>query len=449
MNVRRVDSKSEPPERKQQVDLGQENKFKKLTKIEKVGEIDEDKKKKKRQFGQEEEEDLPIKKKLPSPMEALNPKSVEKDIFGRRTPTTDGFGSPQPSLVPPPDFFDGEDQNQDHLPSSDRFWENAPTSSPDPQQSTSSADGSHKKKKASENEPKKEEKEKLSAKEKKLLQAEEKKGSTKGQLNTAKKGKEPSKKKASKKTVSTTALPSKNEKTKPLTLKEKEELAQKKQKTVSPASGTKKTAGTPPKKSVTLPKKPEKKTSHKEPKHTHLKHLADNFAPILILSQNKATHSPNKEKKKEEETAISNDTIKMTPQAAAKGEAATTHLPSYTSPQVQNLFAQMVGTVVIMQQRDVTRTEVMLNSPAFQQSVFKGATITVERYATAPDSFNIRLTGSTQAVNLFQENLSNLEGAFQRGRFNFKIGRLEASHERPLFHRKKGSGEKDADAGGF
>ncbi|MBN2478905.1 MAG: hypothetical protein JXA94_01625 [Parachlamydiales bacterium] len=118
----------------------------------------------------------------------------------------------------------------------------------------------------------------------------------------------------------------------------------------------------------------------------------------------------------------------------------------YLHSDVAPLFQKMIGTIIQMQTQSVTTTEVTLNSPAFETSIFYGSTIVLQRYATAPDSFNIILKGSNQAVSLFNENLEGLFDAFKKGNFNFKIGRLEAEYERPLFKRKEKTGDKGTDS---
>ncbi|MBU6383565.1 MAG: hypothetical protein KGR16_04555 [Verrucomicrobia bacterium] len=130
---------------------------------------------------------------------------------------------------------------------------------------------------------------------------------------------------------------------------------------------------------------------------------------------------------------------------------ATVQASSYLNPDTVSLFYQMVGTIVVMQNSEpgVNRTEVVLNNPAYANSKFYGATITIEKYATAPDSFNIRLTGSNEAVVLFRENLPSLITAFENRKLNFTIGRIdvEYSMDRPVFRRKE-RGEGKGDTGG-
>ena len=109
----------------------------------------------------------------------------------------------------------------------------------------------------------------------------------------------------------------------------------------------------------------------------------------------------------------------------------------------------MIGTIMIMAKPSgVSRTEFLLNNPAFSTSKFYGASIEITRFSTAPGAFNIRLTGNTEAVNAFNQSIPGLMAAFHNGNFNFKINRIEAEHsiEKPMFHRKE-SGKDSSDKG--
>jgi len=126
--------------------------------------------------------------------------------------------------------------------------------------------------------------------------------------------------------------------------------------------------------------------------------------------------------------------------------AATAAAMPYLKPETFSLFYQMVGTIYVMATPPgVTRTEIVLNATSYSQSKFYGASIIIEKYATAPDSFNIRLTGSNEAVAAFNKNIPNLMAAFQKGNFSFGIGRIEAEYkdEKPLFRRKEKKEGKD------
>lgn len=131
-------------------------------------------------------------------------------------------------------------------------------------------------------------------------------------------------------------------------------------------------------------------------------------------------------------------------------QSATVAATPYISPETVPLFYQMVGTIYVANATPgITKTEIVLNSPSFANSKFFGSTISIEKYATAPDSLNIRLTGTNEAVHTFNQNIPNLYAAFQNGNFNFRIGRITAEYstEKPIFRRKE-AGEGRSDTGG-
>lgn len=127
-------------------------------------------------------------------------------------------------------------------------------------------------------------------------------------------------------------------------------------------------------------------------------------------------------------------------------------LPSYANmpPQVMELFDRMVGVMTVMNLSGMTETVITLNAPQFASSVFFGSEIIIQEFSTAPQTFNIQLNGSQQAVALFQGNADDLMAAFQAGNYNFRVNRLETGYtsERPLFKRKeKPSGDKQDQTG--
>lgn len=132
---------------------------------------------------------------------------------------------------------------------------------------------------------------------------------------------------------------------------------------------------------------------------------------------------------------------------ALKAHSLTAHLTSYLPPSVTPLFQKMVGTIIHIESQGITKTQVILDSKAFENSIFYGSTISLEQYSTAPNSYNIILKGPNQAVSMFNENLDGLYNSFKKGDFSFKINRLEAEYERPLFKRKEKTSSKDTDLG--
>ncbi len=133
-------------------------------------------------------------------------------------------------------------------------------------------------------------------------------------------------------------------------------------------------------------------------------------------------------------------------------QAASMQAAPYLRPETLSLYYQMVGTIYVMSSpaTGVSRTEILLNNPAFADSKFFGSTITIVKYASAPDSFNIRLTGNDEAVTAFKDNIPGLMTAFQNGKFNFRINRVEAEYStiKPVFRRKE-KGEEGGFGGDF
>jgi len=194
-------------------------------------------------------------------------------------------------------------------------------------------------------------------------------------------------------------------------------------------------------------KEEEKKPFTPTPKHKEKKAEEEPFPPSFPAEPGTPS-SPIKEKKEEgKPLQIDQMALQQTmhPSVLAAASQAATQVKPYLSPEVVPLFHAMVGVVITMSREGISQTQVLLNAPSFSASIFYGSTITIERYSTAPDSFNIRFTGSTQAVNVFNANIEGLMNAFKRGNFNFRIGRLDASYapERPLFKRKESTGGKE------
>ena len=126
------------------------------------------------------------------------------------------------------------------------------------------------------------------------------------------------------------------------------------------------------------------------------------------------------------------------PNIQAQASASASAVAPYITAENLPLFERMVGTVLQMTNQGLEKCEILLTSPAFVGSKYYGTKIVFEKYASAPDSFNIHLTGSDEAVTTFNGNLEGLVQAFDKGHFSFKVGRLWAEYEtdRPLFKRK-------------
>ncbi|OGN55808.1 MAG: hypothetical protein A3D96_04455 [Chlamydiae bacterium RIFCSPHIGHO2_12_FULL_44_59] len=136
-------------------------------------------------------------------------------------------------------------------------------------------------------------------------------------------------------------------------------------------------------------------------------------------------------------------------QVESLAQAATVQGANYLHPTTVSLFFQMVGTLYVLQNSGISRTEIVLNNPSYSNSKFFGSTITIEKYSTAPDSFNIRLTGSNQAVVAFKENIPSLMTAFENSNLPFRVNRIDVGYsaDKPVFRRRDREA-KDGDASG-
>lgn len=116
-------------------------------------------------------------------------------------------------------------------------------------------------------------------------------------------------------------------------------------------------------------------------------------------------------------------------------------VPAYSklSPEIYEMFEKMVGTIIIQNHSGITSTTVTLNMP---HSVFDGAQIIFDRYSTAPNSFNVQLIGTSQAVNIFTANMADLAAAFKQGEHAFEVNLLKPAlaEKKPLIRRKSSAG---------
>lgn len=199
------------------------------------------------------------------------------------------------------------------------------------------------------------------------------------------------------------------------------------------------------KKQIVAPTKEEKKGKEKTEEH-----FIPNERPVF------SKHP--KEEKKEPKGKIENEIIAKSDLTSIQNNLFTQAEEKISSikeskgiqEQIMPLLEKMVGVILNSIKEGITKTEILLNSEDLKNSVFYGSTIILEKYATAPDSFNITLTGSNEAVNLFNNNIEGLSRLFNTGDFEFNIGNINAEYvlERPLFKRKKPSSETSSDTSG-
>jgi len=204
----------------------------------------------------------------------------------------------------------------------------------------------------------------------------------------------------------------------------------------------------PPPATRTTKKEPERTITGTEKAHETITRPQEQVRPFEPVAEKMQRDTGHQEAKSEEKghgtkkgpSEITPPSLStLPPQIQPAAEAAAIAAAPYIRPEIQAHYYQMVGTIMMMAKTPgVSKTEFLLNNPAFANSKFYGASIEVTRFSTAPDAFNIRLTGTTEAVNAFNQSIPSLMSAFQNGNFNFRINRIEAEHstERPVFHRK-------------
>lgn len=145
-----------------------------------------------------------------------------------------------------------------------------------------------------------------------------------------------------------------------------------------------------------------------------------------------------KEKKKEKitdtvksasiETKLQNSPEHITSQEASVESSQPVSSPfANLHPQVVHLFEKMVGVMMIMEHSGKKETTLSLDNPQFEKSVFYGSKIVITEYSTAPLEFNIEISGNQQAIDLMGANANELVAAFEAGKYNFKLNRLDLS----------------------
>lgn len=124
--------------------------------------------------------------------------------------------------------------------------------------------------------------------------------------------------------------------------------------------------------------------------------------------------------------------------------AETSALPavSHLSPQLYDLFEQMAGVIMIQHSSGQTTTTVTIN---MKGSIFDGSEVVFNQYKTAPQSYNLELKGSPEAVKVFAENIPLLDASFKEAGFKFDVNILSPSLSKKGASRrvKRKSGSED------
>lgn len=452
MASNRVGGPSSPEPGKGQ-DTRMQEQHRKVEKIEKVRAVDEaenERTRKKFQRFMDEDEEAKPESRTPSPFETgfhktskPSPESLETSFFSQASQLPSPLGDiedaivPSPAYSPPPDvtMIPENVEERAPLPQNRSFWSNvdAPPDQPLTNPRFKETEESLHAQKTDDEEKKKREKGEISKKEK------EKKEALYGLPRKAH-GKDPYKP-LSEIGEKKTSLESKD-----IHKKEKHREASREGQVIPPGLKEEKSIA----RTRTEDEKGKKEWTGLSP---HRKEVIEELPKDKRERQEEREGHKKSREKISQKLEIESPSLIPLPQSVTPiAQAATEQVVSFLSPQTIPLFFQMVGTIYVMTATPgVSKTEILLNAPSFANSKFFGATISIEKYATAPDSLNIRLTGSNEAVTSFNQNISNLYAAFQNGNFNFRIGRITAEYsmEKPVFRRKEsGEGRSDMGEGG-
>ncbi|MDN3505494.1 MAG: hypothetical protein P0S95_07960 [Rhabdochlamydiaceae bacterium] len=108
--------------------------------------------------------------------------------------------------------------------------------------------------------------------------------------------------------------------------------------------------------------------------------------------------------------------------------------PAYSklNPETFELFEKLVGLMTIESYKGKSTTTVELNMP---NSVFDKAKVVLEHFDTAPNSFNLQLQGSDEAVNMFNASMGELAAAFEGSKLAYEV-----NIRRPILSEKHRTG---------
>ena len=182
----------------------------------------------------------------------------------------------------------------------------------------------------------------------------------------------------------------------------------------------------------------------KKLKAKHPEKLKKEEKPSLEKMAGEHPEKKKTEKKEDIETSVY-QTIQPSEIALNRAEAIIAKEPSQLNPEIVPILEHMIGALVQFSDKDVSVTQIILNNKQFENSRFYNSKIIFEKYATAPHSYNIKLTGSQEAVTIFNENIEGLYKKLSQGDLEFEVGQLTAEYERPLFKRKAPVGDFDRD----
>lgn len=104
-------------------------------------------------------------------------------------------------------------------------------------------------------------------------------------------------------------------------------------------------------------------------------------------------------------------------------DAASPLLKIDPSSQVGALYNKLVQSLISVHTNGVQETTFFLDD----NSIFRGAKITITEFSTAPKVFNIEFTAQDKVVALFETHAADLMIALQKKDLGFSVNRIDTS----------------------
>jgi len=90
-----------------------------------------------------------------------------------------------------------------------------------------------------------------------------------------------------------------------------------------------------------------------------------------------------------------------------------------------DLFDKLCCEMLVMTGERSTQTTLVLQTDAFLNSPFYGATVMIEEFSTAPKIFNVSIKGTTEAISLLQTHTASFFRLLETRNFSFAIHRID------------------------
>jgi len=179
------------------------------------------------------------------------------------------------------------------------------------------------------------------------------------------------------------------------------------------------------------PKSDSQKENKKEPTRSFRDVMAARLTPPLPTRQrnvfdlaSKDTKKPKpQEKKKESDNAHPVQVQVQEKESVQPGQTevlSSLEEVGSLSLEMQALVDKMADFVQVESQNGISTTTISVGMED-GMSLFNGSEIQIDHYDTAPHSFNIQLSGTPEAIEIFAQQLGNLQAALQQRLSHFQI----------------------------